>query len=106
MLAPRTVVWLAPLALAASMAWCGDEPRNKETSKKDEKPDRGRELVLDLCSTCHEVERITERAMTREQWSGFIKGMLNEGAAVTDEEFALIVDYLAKNFGVPEEVAK
>jgi hypothetical protein len=28
--------------------------------------------------------------------------MVSEGAPVTDEEFSLILDYLAKNFG-PEE---
>ena len=90
---------LVALLLAAAVAWSGDV-------SQDKKLDRGRELVLDLCSTCHEVERIKERAMTREQWGGFIKGMLNEGAAVNDEEFGLIVDYLAKNFGVPEEGSK
>ena len=87
---------LLPFLIAAP-AWAGDA-----TTQKPEK-DRGRELVLDLCSSCHEVERIKERAMTREEWAGFIKGMLAEGAAVTNEEFGLIVDYLAKNFGVEKK---
>jgi len=90
----RTVPVVFAFALAASTAPGGDS---------QPKPDRGRTLVLDLCSTCHEVERIKKRALTREGWAGFIKGMLAEGAAVTDEEFGLIVDYLAKNFGVEEK---
>jgi competence protein ComEA len=61
--------------------------------------DKGRNLVLDICSTCHELDLLHDRQLTKDQWSTFIKGMLDEGAAVTDEEFALIVEYLAKNFG-------
>jgi len=29
--------------------------------------------------------------------------MISEGAPVTDEEFSLILDYLAKNFGPSKE---
>ena len=61
--------------------------------------DRGKGLVEDICSLCHEWQRVKEYPKTREQWSGTIKGMIFEGAPVTDEEFNLIVDYLAKNFG-------
>jgi cytochrome c5 len=61
--------------------------------------DRGKALVEDICSLCHEWERVKDYPKTKEQWSGTIKGMLFEGAPVTDEEFKLIVDYLARNFG-------
>lgn len=61
--------------------------------------DPGKELVENICSLCHEWERVKEYPKTREQWSGTIKGMLFEGAPVTDQEFNLIVDYLAKNYG-------
>jgi cytochrome c5 len=65
--------------------------------------DRGKELVEDICSLCHELERIKEQHLTKEQWAGVIKGMIFEGAPVTDEEFNMIVDYLAKNFGKTKE---
>ncbi len=64
--------------------------------------DRGKKLVEDICSLCHEWERIKEQELTKEQWSGVIKGMIFEGAPVTDEEFNLIVEYLAKNYGTKE----
>lgn len=35
--------------------------------------------------------------MTREQWGGIVSNMIGRGAKGTDEEFAQIVDYLAKN---------
>lgn len=66
---------------------------------QEPKKDKGRELVLDICTTCHELDLITHQKLSREQWTTVIKGMISEGAVVTEEEFNWIVDYLAKNFG-------
>lgn len=63
------------------------------------KKDRGRELVEDVCTYCHNLDRLQGKQLNREQWSGLIKGMISEGAPVTDEEFSLILDYLSKNYG-------
>lgn len=60
---------------------------------------KGQKLVEDICSLCHEWQRVKGHELTKEQWGGVIKGMISEGAPVTDEEFSLIVDYLAKHFG-------
>ena len=56
-------------------------------------------LVEDICSLCHEWQRVQGHELTKEQWGGVIKGMIFEGAPVTDEEFDLIVEYLAKHYG-------
>ncbi len=66
-------------------------------------PDRGKELVDGICTLCHEMDRVEVQELSREQWAGRIKGMIAEGAPVTDEEFALIVDYLAAHYG-PKDV--
>ncbi|MBV9399044.1 MAG: hypothetical protein JO062_13770 [Bryobacterales bacterium] len=65
--------------------------------------DRGKELVEEICSLCHEWERVKDHELSKEQWAGVIKGMIFEGAPVTDDEFEAIVDYLAKNFGKAKE---
>ena len=65
--------------------------------------DRGRELVRDICSFCHGVSHLRNQRRTRDEWDNLINGMISEGAPVTDEEYTLILDYLAKNFGPPEE---
>lgn len=85
-------LWLATAALAT-------EPTPVPREKKNAQADRGRELVLEVCTYCHEFERVTRERLSKEDWSGLIKGMISEGPPVTDEEFSLIVDYLAKNFG-------
>jgi mono/diheme cytochrome c family protein len=61
--------------------------------------DHGKELYEEVCSYCHELERVSRQSLTKEEWRGLIKGMVDEGAPVTDEEFGMIVDYLAKHFG-------
>ena len=67
--------------------------------------DRGKELVEDICSFCHGLERLQGQAYTRDEWNNVIKGMVDEGAPVTSKEFSLILDYLAKNFGPAQEQA-
>lgn len=61
--------------------------------------DRGRELVEDVCIYCHGLDKLQGQQRTREEWSGLIKGMIFEGAPVTDEEFSEILDYLTKHYG-------
>jgi cytochrome c5 len=61
--------------------------------------ERARQLYVEICSYCHELERVTRQSLTREQWQGLIKGMVDEGAPVTSEEFSMIVDYLTEHFG-------
>jgi cytochrome c5 len=61
--------------------------------------ERGRELVEDVCTYCHSLAKLTGQELSKDEWRDLIKGMIFEGAPVTDEEFSVIVDYLAKNFG-------
>jgi hypothetical protein len=61
--------------------------------------DRGRELVEDVCTYCHNLDRLRGKELTREEWRGLTKGMISEGAPVTDEELSMILDYLTKNYG-------
>jgi cytochrome c5 len=62
-------------------------------------PDRGRELVENVCTYCHNLDRLQGKEFSREEWRGLIKGMISEGAPVTDDEFSMILDYLVKHYG-------
>ena len=61
--------------------------------------DKGRRLVLDVCTSCHDLKRVKIQHLSREEWRGVIKGMISEGGPVTAEEMSMIVDYLAASFG-------
>ena len=84
----RGVAWLCMAAWLAAGA-----------AAADQKKDKARELFEDICSYCHSLHKVDGKELTRKEWSGLIKGMISEGAPVTDEEFDLIVDYLAAHYG-------
>jgi cytochrome c5 len=65
--------------------------------------ERAQELYEEICSYCHELGRVARQALTREEWRGLIRGMVDEGAPVTDEEFSMILDYLTEHFGAKPE---
>lgn len=93
------MTWIpAAVITTASLAWAGTQPVLPPATTRDEQ--RGRDLIESVCSLCHELDRIHNQRLTREGWRGMIAGMLAEGAPVTEEEMTLIVNYLAKNFGV------
>jgi competence protein ComEA len=94
MLRPSTVRLSTILLLAAATLFAADNTPRKDPGKK---------LVEEICSFCHGLARLKGQAHTRDEWSNVIKGMVSEGAPVTDEEFSLILDYLAKNFGPAED---
>jgi cytochrome c5 len=75
----------------------------KGATARPEAISRGRELVRDICTLCHELDRVKGQQFTKEEWASEIKGMISEGAPVTDEEFSMILEYLAAYFGRPEE---
>jgi cytochrome c5 len=59
----------------------------------------GKDLVTKVCTVCHEATRITSKKKTKEEWSDTVDKMATRGAMASDEEFEMIVAYLAKNFG-------
>ena len=61
--------------------------------------DHGRELVENVCTYCHNLDRLRGKELSREEWRGLTKGMISEGAPVTDDEFSMILDYLVKHHG-------
>ncbi len=59
----------------------------------------GKQLVLDACTACHTLDRVKSQRLTADEWRQEIAGMLSEGVPLTDDEIALVVDYLARHFG-------
>jgi competence protein ComEA len=60
---------------------------------------KGREQLERICGNCHGIDRVTASRMTASQWTAVVDDMVSRGADGTDDEFALIVNYLSTNFG-------
>ena len=57
----------------------------------------GRAELEKLCKNCHELARAVSRRQDRDGWQVTLHKMVALGTKGTDQEFALILDYLAKN---------
>jgi mono/diheme cytochrome c family protein len=65
-----------------------DEPASEPASDGDA-------LVEEKCTVCHSRVRVDSAAKSYEEWQATVDRMRRNGAQLTDEEAATIVDYLS-----------
>ena len=61
----------------------------------------GKEIVLNICTQCHDLQRIRRERLSAEGWLEVLDAMLNEGAPLSEKDLPVILRYLARNFGPP-----
>jgi len=59
----------------------------------------GKEAVIRVCSDCHSVEQAVSIRATEKDWKDMIALMVDRGATGSEEDFRIILEYLAKNYG-------
>lgn len=65
----------------------------------------GKETFAGVCSECHALEAATSQKLSKVDWQVKVDAMAAKGARASKEQFAAIVEYLAKNFGPQESAA-
>jgi hypothetical protein len=65
-----------------------------------------RAKIKAACTQCHNTSRITERHLTRQQWSGELEKMEGLGAVIPDADRNALLNYLTANFGVEKGAVK
>ena len=69
--------------------------------------DEGRDLTVKLCGNeCHTIEKVIAERKSKSQWAETMETMRTDGAAGTDDEFKVIVRYLATHYGVQVQINK
>ena len=58
----------------------------------------GKFIMLDVCTHCHDLHRVRDHRDTPEGWEDTLVHMINEGAELSDDDFPVLLDYLARNF--------
>ena len=58
----------------------------------------GKKILLTTCTVCHDLLRVKRTAATREEWEDTLGAMLNEGAMLSEQDFPVLLNYLARNF--------
>ncbi len=59
----------------------------------------GRDIVEDVCNSCHGLNNITESRHSNAQWQRVVSQMMILGAPIAEYEVDIVVEYLSKNFG-------
>jgi hypothetical protein len=93
--------YMTPVEYEAAVGWL---VRNYGLTSPREQPanagspqDRELDLVVEKCTSCHSLERVTQQARTPAAWSNIVAQMRAIGAPVSDSEADQIVRYLGKN---------
>ena len=58
----------------------------------------GKAILLNTCTLCHDLGRVRRQGGTREDWEETLGAMLNEGAILSEQDFPVLLNYLARNF--------
>lgn len=56
-------------------------------------------LLQERCSTCHSLERVQNAQKTAAQWEQTVDRMIGKGAKLNNEERAILIAYLAEQYG-------
>jgi cytochrome c5 len=59
---------------------------------------KGKDILLNTCTVCHDLGRVRIHTVSREEWEETLLAMLNEGAMLSDQDFPVLLNYLARNF--------
>jgi competence protein ComEA len=121
---------LIPAALAVTLSAQtaalapGDAVASPRQAQVETLPDApGKQLVEQVCATCHGVDLLVPSSRTATQWRDTMGAMKTAGAKASDEEWKTIVAYIMGNlaflnvnratvedvrlvFAVPEKVAQ
>ena len=98
------------ILLAVLLPWAVPAPSGQEppaTPQQKIEGARARETFERVCVRCHTAERVTAQPRTRGDWEEVIIAMrTTRGAVFTDEEFATVLDYLAREHAPPPVTEK
>jgi hypothetical protein len=56
-------------------------------------------LLERRCTVCHTLERVEASQKSREEWESTVDRMIEYGTQLTDDERAVLIDYLVANYG-------
>lgn len=59
----------------------------------------GKAAVQAACTQCHGVDVITRQPRSRDDWMDVVARMIGNGAQLSDDDYNLVIDYLATDLG-------
>jgi len=94
----RVLCGLLTMILAAAGSTAGQAPQPPELSGEGLPDGPGKDVTVKACAPCHEARRAASVRLTRDGWAAVIDSMQKRGAKVSEQEFPVILEYLATYF--------
>ena len=95
-----TVVAVICLATTAMRAAAAGRPQISAPLDATLPAGEGSEVARSRCLVCHRADLIAQQRLTRDGWDRELAKMIGWGAAVTEPEQPVLLEYLATHFGV------
>lgn len=58
----------------------------------------GKDVVQRACTQCHDLNVITSKRATEDEWAKTVNDMINRGATLSDDEADKVITYLSQHF--------
>lgn len=72
-------------------------PTEQITQLTDDQKAEASALIQTACTVCHSLERVKNKVGDQSKWTVTVDRMVGLGAALTPEQAALVIQYLAEN---------
>ena len=60
---------------------------------------RGKATVQTACGQCHSLDVVVSQPRSREDWTEVVARMVGNGAQLSDDDYNLVIEYLAAHLG-------
>jgi len=94
----RSGIGASALALATTVALTATAPQTVQPSAEGMPEGPGRDVTVRMCGICHEARRAASVRLTSDGWAAVIQSMIKRGAKGSDEDVAIVLDYLSTHF--------
>ena len=88
--------------LAAAASLCLAMPADDEVKALPDGP--GKDVVAKVCIDCHTAASFRKMRLNEDEWWDKVGDMVDRGAKADETQQAVVVAYLAKNFGRDSKV--
>jgi competence protein ComEA len=86
------------LTLATTVALTAAPAQTAQPSGEGLPDGPGKDVTVRMCGLCHEPRRAASVRLTVEGWAAVIEGMMKRGAKGSEEDVAIVLDYLSTHF--------
>ncbi len=90
---------LAALVIAGLATGLVSTGLKAQNPQEDPKAGPGKDLFVQRCHTCHELNTVTVQRLSGNDWRTVVERMIQNGAQLTEPESEQIITYLTKMYG-------